>query len=201
MLYSIYRLRIFSEKKAQFSGHCLSGQQGVNTPKEEKERNWNRNFLLHLCMINDLLDHKSNINPGSWMINLEAVEQCAHRRKNKSISSQLTEHKTKGSNNWKISKMWCRELGDIHWHSHTMQRQQERTRFIRLIRGTIPRHHKLTSNDPNNLDSNRTIHQEAVSCLTTLPTSRLNWWESCPSVYLTLQIDDAFSHIQDQQVA
>ncbi|KAG2642572.1 hypothetical protein PVAP13_2KG277355 [Panicum virgatum] len=39
MLYSIYRLRIFSEKKAQFSGHCLSGQQGVNTPKEEKERN------------------------------------------------------------------------------------------------------------------------------------------------------------------
>ena len=189
------------KKKGQFSGDCLSGQQGVNTPKEEKERNWNHNFLLHLCMINDLLDHNFNINPGSWMINLEAVEQCAHRRKNKSISSQLTEHKTKGSNNWKISKMWCRELGDIHWHSHTMQRQQERTRFIRLIRGTIPRHHKLTSNDPNNLDSNRTIHQEAVSCLTTLPTSRLNWWESCPSVYLTLQIDDAISHIQDQQVA
>ena len=47
--------------------------------------------------------------------------------------------------------MWCRELGDIHRHSHTMQQQQEKTRFIQL-RGTIPRHHKLTSNYPNNLD-------------------------------------------------
>ena len=58
--------------------------------------------------------------------------------------------------------MWCRELGDIHRHSHTMQQQQEKTRFIQL-RGTIPRHHKLTSNDPNNLDSNRTIHQQAIA--------------------------------------
>ena len=101
------------------------------------------------------------------------IEQYAHTRKNKSISSQLTEHKTKGTNNPKTSKMWCRELGDIHRHSQTMQQQQqqERTRLIRL-RGTIPRHHKLTSNDPNNLDSNRTIHQQAVSCLKTLPTSR-----------------------------
>ena len=74
------------------------------------------------------------------------IEQCAHTRKNKSIL-----HKTKGTNNPKTSKMWCRELGDIHRHSHTMQQQQEKTRFIQL-RGTIPRHHKLTSNDPNNLD-------------------------------------------------
>jgi len=39
MLFSIYRSRMFNEKKGQFSGDCLSGQQGVNTPKEEKERN------------------------------------------------------------------------------------------------------------------------------------------------------------------
>ena len=39
MLFSIYRSRMFNEKKGQFSGGCLSGQQGVNTPKEEKERN------------------------------------------------------------------------------------------------------------------------------------------------------------------
>ena len=79
------------------------------------------------------------------------IKQCAQTRKNKCIRAQLTEHKTKGTNNRKTSKMWCRELGDIHRHSHTMQQQQEKTRFIQL-RGTIPRHHKLTSNDPNNLD-------------------------------------------------
>ena len=70
MLYSIYRLRIFSEKKAQVSGHCLTGQQGVNTGKKKMKRSSrSRNFLLRLCMLTDLLEHNSSINPGSWMIN------------------------------------------------------------------------------------------------------------------------------------
>lgn len=155
-----------------------------------------------------------NANTITRSINKD-IEPCAHTRKNKaSAHSWLSIKQKRGPT---IKKRLKHQEPPKHGaansmifiDSGTMQKQQETTGFIWLREQSL-RHNKLTSNDPNNLDSNRTIYQQAVSCLETLPTSRsslfihaslcLNWWESCTSVELTLQVD-AVTHIQDHQVA